>query len=117
MKQLNKQTGGAGEHAAERYLLEKGYEYVARNFSTRLGEIDLILRDKADLVFVEVKTKTSELFGTPEEMFGRGKYARVKRMAMLFLEGKEVPCRIDMVAVDMRDGEVTAIRHYENVVL
>ncbi len=116
MKQLNKATGGQGERIAEAFLLRKGYEFVARNFSTRIGEIDLILLDNKILVFVEVKTKTGLDFGTPEEMFTRGKYHQVKRMATLYLSGKEVPCRIDMVAVLIGEGETMEVKHYENVI-
>ncbi len=115
MKQANKLTGGAGERAAETYLVKKGYELVTRNFCTRLGEIDLIMNDGNILVFIEVKTKKGQMFGTPEEMFTRGKYNQVKRMATLYLNGKAVPCRIDMVAVDLDDTGESKIRHYENV--
>lgn len=115
MKNFNRQTGGVGERLAEEYLIKKGYELVLRNYSTRYGEIDLIMRDKDILVFVEVKTKIGINFGSPEEMFTRGKYEKVKRMATMYLKGKDVACRIDMVGVEM--GEDLKIRHYENVVV
>lgn len=122
--------GGIGERAAEELLVKKGYEVVLRNFSTRFGEIDLIVTDNGCLVFVEVKTKKGLEFGLPEEMFTRGKYNKVKRMATVYLASQElllrgkkgslldnVPCRIDMVAVEL-DGQNSAkdVRHYENVV-
>lgn len=118
MKRFNKETGKIGEGAAEGILVKKGYELVLRNFSTRFGEIDLIMRDGEKLVFVEVKTKKGLKFGTPEEMFTRGKYNKVKRMATVYLKGKDVPCRIDMMAVELdQNNGVVALRHYENVVL
>lgn len=88
------------------------------NYRTRFGEIDLIMKDKHLLVFVEVKTKRGVNFGKPEEMFTRGKYHKVKRMATVYLKGREVSCRIDMVAVELNDqGEVVTVRHYPNVIL
>lgn len=116
MKYLNKQLGGRGQETAEQYLVGKGMELIMRNYSTRFGEIDLIMKDKNIMVFVEVKTKTGGDFGTPEEMFTRGKYERVRRMGITYLKGKEVACRIDMVGVVMdQAGQVADIRHYEAV--
>ena len=116
MKLFNKKTGGIGESLALEYLLKKGFELVLRNYSTRFGEIDLIMRDKDVLVFVEVKAKKSQDWGTPEEMFTRSKYRKVKNMAVIYLHGREVVCRIDMVAVDLFISP-PALRHYPNVIL
>lgn len=116
MKFFNKQIGRIGEVIAEQYLVKKGWELISRNFSTRFGEIDLIMRDKDILAFVEVKTKKGLKWGSPEEMFTRNKYERVKRMASIYLQGKEVPCRIDMVAVILGpNNEPVFVKHYGNV--
>ena len=116
MRRFNRQIGRLGEDAAAELLVKKGFEMVLRNYSTRYGEIDLICRDKDVLVFVEVKTKKGLLFGQPEEMFTRKKYERVKRMAQGYLGGKEVPCRIDMVAVILNHEEqALLIKHFQNV--
>ena len=116
MKVLNRETGRIGEGIAEGFLVKKGLELVLRNFSTRFGEIDLIMRDKEILIFVEVKTKKGLRWGKPEEMFTRGKYERVKRMASVYLKGKEVACRIDMVAVVLNgENEAVSVKHYVNV--
>ncbi len=116
MKALNKQTGFIGEKLAEEYLLSKNYELITKNFSTKFGEIDLIFKDGPLTVFVEVKTKKGLDFGTPEEMFTRGKYQRVKNMSVIFLKGREVPCRIDMIAVILNsDDSLLSLKHYENM--
>lgn len=116
MKFYNREIGRIGEAIAEKDLVGKGFELILRNFYTRFGEIDLIMRDKNILVFVEVKTKKGLDFGTPEEMFTRGKYERVKRMASVYLKGKEVACRIDMVAVILGgNNEPVSVKHYTNV--
>lgn len=118
MKAYNKDTGRRGEQMAERLLVEKGYQIVKKNFSTRFGEIDLICLDHGTMVFVEVKTKRNLEFGTPEEMFTKGKADRVKRMASVYLEGRETNCRIDMVAIVLGDNaEPQRMTHYPNVVL
>ena len=118
MKAYNKDTGRLGEELAERHLKEKGYQIVKKNFSTRFGEIDIICLDKNITVFVEVKTKRGLDFGTPEEMYTKSKADRVKRMASVYLEGKETNCRIDMVAIVLGDNnQPQRIDHYVNVVL
>lgn len=114
MKYLNRKTGEEGEKIAMQYLQKLGYELILRNYSTRYGEIDLIMRDKETTVFVEVKAKKSQDWGTPEEMFTQSKYRKVKRMATLFLKGKDVLCRVDMVAVDLFT-DPPSIRYYQNV--
>lgn len=114
----NKEIGRIGERAASDYLLAKDYGLIALNYQTRFGEIDLICQDGDCLVFVEVKTKKGLALGTPEEMFTRSKYNKVKRMATVYLNGQEAVCRIDMVAVILGPGnEVVQITHYPNVVL
>ena len=66
-KRLNKTVGKSGERLAEEYLRKKGYRFVERNYTTEIGEIDLILTDGNCLVFVEVKARASEEFGRPAE--------------------------------------------------
>ena len=66
MKQFNLQKGSRGEEEAARYLGQKGYQILERNHRTKFGELDIIASDKETLVFVEVKTKIGEDFGSPE---------------------------------------------------
>jgi putative endonuclease len=116
MKFANRETGTRGEEYAYQYLLKHGFEPITRNFSTRFGEIDLIMKDKDILVFIEVKTKKGVDFGTPEEMFTQNKLRRVHNMAMVYLRGIEVPCRIDMVAILLNpDNTLQSLKHYPNV--
>ena len=116
MKTLNRATGRAAEEIAVRTLQEKGYTILERNFSNRFGEIDIIARDGETLVFVEVKAKTGIEFGLPEDMISPGKLARIRNMATLYMNGKSVPCRIDVVAIVLGpDNEVMRLTHYENV--
>lgn len=116
MKALNRQTGKLGEEVAVKELESKGYQVLKRNFSNKFGEIDIIAKDKKVLVFVEVKAKKGVDFGLPEEMVGKGKLHKIRNMAMIYTSGREVPCRIDVVAVVLGPtNEVVRLTHYENV--
>jgi len=116
MKTLNRSTGRAAEEVAARTLQKKGYSILERNFSNRFGEIDIIARDRDTLVFVEVKAKTGVEFGLPEEMISPGKLQRIRNMATLYMNGKLLPCRIDVIAIVLGpDNDVVRLTHYENV--
>lgn len=116
MKQFNRQTGRSGESIAAAALEKKGYDILERNYSNKFGEIDIIARDRNTLVFVEVKTKIGEEFGSPEEMINPGKLARIRNMATMYLHGVSAPCRIDVMAIVLGDkNEVLRLTHYENV--
>ncbi len=118
MKSNNKKTGSAGEREAREYLARKGYRFVAKNYRTRLGEIDLVMREAGEIVFVEVKTKTGEEYGRPSEMVSEWKIGQVKRVGVQWCQEYEYQggCRMDVVEVILSyEGEVKEIRHHENV--
>jgi putative endonuclease len=77
--------GLAGEHAAERELVRRGYEVVARNLRTRFGEIDLICRDRIEYLFVEVKTRRAGSFVRAAEAVDRRKAQRLAVLAQSWL--------------------------------
>ena len=105
-----------GEGIARRHLERKGLKILEQNFANKFGELDLIAQDGDTVVFVEVKTKIGELFGTPEEMVGAGKLARVRRMGLVYLGEGQAPCRIDVIAIVLTpEGDVIRLNHYENV--
>lgn len=115
-KFYNKNTGRAGEKLAEEYLQKKGYKMLQRNFRTKFGEIDLVCQDNDTLVFVEVKTKVGEEWGSPEEMVNRRKLDKIKRMAMVYAPKDNILKRIDVVAVVLNyDNTLKRINHYEGV--
>ena len=94
--------GNAGEAAAERWLCRAGLVIVARGFRARCGEIDLIARDGAFVVFVEVKTRTTDAFGRPGEAVTARKRGRIARVASAFLARSgwtDRSCRFDVVEV------------------
>jgi putative endonuclease len=94
-------TGVRAEQLAEEYLLRQGLTLVERNFRCRMGEIDLILRDRDTLVFAEVRLRSASDFGGAAASVDRAKQARVSAAALHFLAGKrERPCRFDVVVLD-----------------
>ena len=77
----NKAVGGLGEDFAVYYLESCGYRIIERNFRCRLGEIDLIAQDGKTLVFVEVKTRRSRRYGSPQEAVTTAKQAKLRTVA------------------------------------
>ncbi len=117
MKTWNRETGRRAEDIASRHLKRNGYQILERNFGNKFGEIDIIAKDNETLVFVEVKAKVGEQFGQPEEMITPGKLHRIRTMATMYLKGKSVPCRIDVVAIVLsEDNEVVRLTLYESVI-
>ena len=94
--------GQAGEDAACCELERRGYEILARRYRTRMGEIDIVARDGRTVVIVEVKTRTSDKWGSPAEAVTPRKRAQVRRMATDYLWRAGLlgePCRFDVVSV------------------
>jgi putative endonuclease len=121
-KKLNYNKGKDGEEIARKYLEEKGFELIEANYSNDIGEIDLIMTDKDWLVFVEVKLKIGDKFGTPEEMISRGKLSKIKRVAQVYLmfnpeiKRKFEKYRIDAVCIVKKyDDTIDRIKHYPNL--
>ena|SRR5438128_59697 len=99
-------VGRFGEQVAAEHLEAAGLVILARNWRCREGEIDIVARDGADLVVVEVKTRSSDAFGTAAEAVGRVKAARVRTLALRWLaEHRDTAwpvVRFDVVAVTRR---------------
>ena len=96
------QLGDAGEDAAAGLLVAQGFTVIARNHRTRRGEVDLIAERGELLVFAEVRTRSTDAFGTPEQTVDARKQARVIAAARDFLarwRGPERAIRFDVIAV------------------
>jgi putative endonuclease len=95
-------AGGAAEESAARFLERNGLAILARNYRTRLGEIDLIARDGATLVFVEVRLRANDRCGGGAESIGYRKRARIEAAARQYLAHirREPPCRFDVITLD-----------------
>jgi putative endonuclease len=103
----NRVSGAWGEELALRYLTRRGYELVERNYRTRYGELDLILRQADTLVFVEVKMRRGVGFGDPLEAVTPRKQAAIRALAERYLSEKEPDfdaVRFDVVGILVGDG-------------
>ncbi|MFH1724693.1 MAG: YraN family protein [Elusimicrobiota bacterium] len=95
--------GRSGERRAARFLEGLGWRLLDRGWRSRYGEIDIVGLDGTTLVFVEVKTRSSARFGTPEAAVGQAKRARLVRSALHYIEAKGDggrPLRFDVVALE-----------------
>ncbi len=98
-------AGSAAEQRALDYLTARGLRLVARNFRVRVGELDLVLQDRDELVFVEVRQRASAAWGGAAASVTPAKQARVRRAAQVFLAqhcgpGRWPPMRFDVVAIE-----------------
>ncbi|HIV63822.1 MAG TPA: YraN family protein [Firmicutes bacterium] len=114
MSDLNKFKGSSGERIAEEYLKKEGYDILARNFRTRLGEIDIVASKGEYLVFVEVKARKSEAYGFPSESVTYAKQRKISMVASQYIKlnmyfGAAV--RFDVIEVYLTEGR---INHIEN---
>ena len=108
MKNPRRQLGDVGEDLAAAALKKQGYKILARNYVTPLGEIDLIAQKGRTVVVVEVKTRKSLRFGSPQESVSLTKQKRLRRLADYYLKDKRltgVPVRFDVVAVTLAGDE------------
>lgn len=114
MTQDRLNLGAWGEDQAVLYLRRQGLKIIERNFMTPIGEVDIISRTKKELIFVEVKTRRSNAYGTPAEAVGLRKQRQIIRAAQWYLVQTKITLqpRFDVIAV-MPDGEGRAqIEHF-----
>ncbi len=118
-------VGKIGEDLARSYLEENGYKILEQNYKTKYAEIDLVaekslgfLKGKK-LVFVEVRTKVGERFGSPEDTINKAKLHKVLWNAKTYSAFKnwDGPARIDAVCIVLeKDMSVNRLTHHENIV-
>lgn len=110
--------GQFGEQIAADYLKNQGYEIISKNFRTRYGEIDIVVRDGRTLVFIEVKSRSSVKFGTPEESITRDKQNKLRLMSAYFLSKNKLQHeshRLDVIGI-IFEGSKARLRHQKNVI-
>lgn len=105
--------GHKGEDLAVKFLKKKGYDIVARNYKTPIGEIDIIAKDGDTTVFIEVKTRANETFGYPFEAVNQNKRRKLKNLALLYLKKQRVefPVRFDVISISCERGTKESIDH------
>jgi putative endonuclease len=110
-----KSLGDTCETAAARWLQERGMQVLARNFKCKTGEIDIVARDNAHLVFLEVRARSNPAYNSAAGSVDRRKQLRILRTAQSFLQRHpglaNLPCRFDVIAFEPRQsGSALEIR-------
>jgi putative endonuclease len=116
-KPLHLRHGELGERAAKKHLRRQGLKFLTANFRSPRGEIDLIFREQDCLVFVEVKTRSSEDWVRPAAAVDAERRRRLSRTALDYLrllKNPPVKIRFDIVEVLLQDGAVREVRHLPN---
>lgn len=118
MKTKNLETGHLGEEIGREFLRKKGYKIIDQNYKTKFGEIDLIVRDKKTLVFVEVRTKIGDDLGSPEDSLNREKIKKLIKNAAVYVSRKDYQksYRIDAVCIVLEENRtINRATHYQNI--
>jgi len=103
-KSIIQEIGSQAETWALDYLKKQGLDLVARNFHCHRGEIDLILKDKEDLVFVEVRYRQQKNFGSGIETVDGAKQRKIIHSAEYYLYSQKIwdhPCRFDVIGISV----------------
>ena len=113
----NQRIGKWGEDTAAEYLTQHGYEIIARNIRTPYGEIDIVARQGDMTIFVEVKTRTSNKMGLPEESITPRKREHMLAAADHYSAEHEIDhWQIDVIAIEGKPGSKSVITYFENAI-
>jgi len=111
--------GKFGEEQAKAFLERNGFKILEKNFRTKFGEIDIIAidEDTDEMVFIEVKARSSSEFGFPEEAVNYKKQQKIKRAALEYLAANKIykDWRIDVVSIILNGKEVNDIKIIKNI--
>lgn len=113
-----KDLGNNGEWMACKYLIQNGYKIVKRNFYCKLGEIDIIAKEKNEIIFVEVKTRTNIEYGRPAEAVDYRKKNHIYKTACYYLLKNNLynmPVRFDVIEILLKKG-VFEISHIKQII-
>ena len=118
----NQEIGKLGEEIASNYLIEQGYHIYQKNFRCQVGEIDIIAIDKKnnrELVFVEVKSRSQDKYGTPVDAVNRNKIRRMYKTAECFIVANHLEnsyMRFDVIEIYEKADKMLHINHLKNVI-
>lgn len=111
IKGERRRLGFSGERKAAKYLKKQGYAIVRRNFKCPFGEVDIIAEKSGTLAFVEVKTRTSDYFGAPNEAVDRERQSRYKNCVRYYFSGRRIVCTVRFDVIEVTKA---GINHIEN---
>ena len=112
------EIGKIGEDLATKYLENLGYSIIERNFVAKQGEIDIIAKDKKEIVFIEVKTRTNNLYGEPVEAVNEPKQKHLVNTANYYLYSRHLKnefVRLDVIEVYLKDNTYK-INHIKQII-
>ena len=113
----NQTIGRWGETAAVEFILQRGYRVIAQNFRTPYGEIDVIAQQGDVTIFVEVKARTSDRMGLPEESITPRKRQHMIAAAEYYAAESEIDhWQIDVVSIEGKPGLQPKITYFENAI-
>lgn len=113
-----KELGNIGEQIAVEYLEKSKYKILERNFCCRQGEIDIIAKDKKEVVFIEVKTRTNINFGTPAEAVNNIKQRHMYETARYFIykrKEEDILIRFDVIEILIKNEKIN-INHIKQII-
>ncbi len=120
MKGHNREIGIEGENIAIRYLVRQGYQIIEKNYRSKFGEIDIVVKDKNTIVFVEVKTRSNLAYGRPVEAINYKKINHLRHTAQQYIQWKglnDCGCRFD--AIEVLLGSLYTkpkVNHIQNII-
>ena len=112
-----REVGNRGEELAVQFLKRKGIKIIERSYRVKAGEIDVIAKDRQTYCFIEVKSRSTDKFGTALEAVDSKKKKRMTRAALWYLQSRrltESPCRFDVVAIQQDGAEKPKIEWVQN---
>jgi len=113
----NQRIGKWGEDTAAEYLTQRGYVIVAQNIRTPYGEIDIVAKQGDITIFIEVKTRTSNTMGLPEEAITPRKREHMLTAADHYAAEKNIDhWQIDVIAIEGKPGTKPVITYFENAI-
>lgn len=117
----NQKVGQYGEQIAKDFLIKNGYKIIESNIKASYKEIDLIAKKEGVLIFVEVKTRTTDAFGEAESAIGHGKIRHLKKAMAIYLDKfnqeKFDDLRLDFIAIDInKDTKKACIKHFKDII-
>jgi putative endonuclease len=113
----NQRIGNWGEDVAAEQLAQKGYEIIGRNIRTPYGEIDIIIKQNDTIIFIEVKTRTSNKMGLPEESITPRKREHMIACAEHYAAENEIDTwQIDVISIEGKPGTEPKITYFENAI-
>lgn len=107
----NKKLGKDGEKQAVKYLKKQGYKILETNYKTRFGEVDIIARKSGTVAFIEVKTRLSDIFGTPSQAVTRARQHKYALAAKYYFAGEIIDCTVRFDVIEIFRGQ---LNHIEN---